>query len=77
VGAGYLGLVLAAAGFAPGPIRTTIDRAEAAYARLRIRRAIQDSVRGEPYRWETLRAQLKANSAQTEPEDPLLEPVDV
>jgi DNA-directed RNA polymerase specialized sigma subunit len=75
VGAGNLGLVLAAANFSPGPIRTTVTAAEAAYARLRIRRAINDSVRGEPYRWETLRSELKQNIAQPEPEDQPLDPV--
>ena len=69
VGAGNLGLVLAAAHFSPGPIRTTVTAAEAAYARLRIRRAINESVRGEPYRWETLRSELKKNIAQPEPEE--------
>jgi len=72
-----LGLVLAGAHFSPGPIRTTVTAAEASYARLRIRRAIQDSVRGEPYRWATLRSELKQNIAQPDPEDPLVEPVEV
>lgn len=53
--AGRLGLVLAASSYAPGAIRTTTSRAEAAYARLRIRGAICDAVRGERYRYATMR----------------------